>query len=118
MKTLRKIALLAIFALLYGKSNVIHAQSDSKKYDMVISFISTGSGIDAASFEKVSNYLNGNSKLKMEKLNWGREGEVDFYLDFDGLKRKEKKSIRKELIKLTENKELIQVSYDKSKRKG
>lgn len=68
-----------------------------KVYDMIISFISKGAGIDSDLKSKVDvalkNFNNTNkTDLKPEIISWGREGEVDYNFILKNLSTKQKKA--------------------------
>ena len=68
-----------------------------KVYDMIISFISKGEGIDRDLKTKVDAVLENFNKtnktdIKPEILGWGREGEVDYNFNLKNLSTKQKKT--------------------------
>jgi len=87
-------------------SNNIDSTSSSTKggnsqkelvYDVIISFISKGEGIDHKLVEKIDQAISKFNKdkkvsVKPEKLNWGREGELDYNIIFKNLSTTNKKA--------------------------
>ena len=68
-----------------------------KVYDMIISFISKGEGIDRDLKTKVDTVLENFNKtsktdIKPEIIGWGREGEVDYNFNLKNLSTKQKKA--------------------------
>ena len=65
--------------------------------NLVVSFYSIGSGIDYKSAEKFEQFLNtftleNGSKPVYEKIGWGREGEIDYFIALEGWKYSEAKT--------------------------
>ncbi|HKC67243.1 MAG TPA: hypothetical protein VKG26_03380 [Bacteroidia bacterium] len=84
--------------------------SKKEKYALEISFISIGSGIDVASFQKIDDYIkNHPKKPAVNVVQKGREGERIMYLKLDELSKKEKHEFVKEVEKLIVNKDLVKV---------
>jgi len=79
-------------------------------YDVIISFTSMGEGIDNSLKKEVDSLIaKYNNKhhlnIKPEKVNWGREGEVDYNISLKNLstaKKKEFISAIKEMVGISE----------------
>ncbi|GAB4255853.1 MAG: hypothetical protein Kow0079_12800 [Vicingaceae bacterium] len=87
-------------------------QSNQKTYDIVISFISMGEGID----EKTRDELVKSFKLKIdefktrvnvEQVPWGREGEIDYCFTLDNLTDSQKKELKKLIKQIVKDNQLI-----------
>ena len=82
-----------------------------EKYALEIAFTSIGTGIDAASFDKIDAYIKNHPKKPVVKtVQKGREGERIMYLKLDELTKKEKHEFIKEVEKLIINKDLVKVT--------
>ena len=85
-------------------------KNDTVIYDIIISFTSMGEGIDSALKKKIDAAITEyndkehvNSKPK--KVNWGREGEVDYNISLKNLSTSKKKdfiSAIKEMVGISE----------------
>lgn len=87
-------------------------QSNQKTYDIVVSFISMGEGID----EKTRDELVKSFKLKIdefktrvnvEQVPWGREGEIDYCFTLDNLTDSQKKELKKLIKQIVKDNQLI-----------
>jgi hypothetical protein len=62
----------------------INKANDSiNTYRIIVSFISTGQGLDIKAKGEFKNYISNfeqsqNVKISYEEIHWGREGEVDY----------------------------------------
>jgi hypothetical protein len=80
-------------------------------YSMVVSFFSIGSGIDrpvALDFnELVRTYQETfSNQFTAEKVGWGREGEVDYCIQLDNMKKADAEEFKKkanEILKKSEH---------------
>jgi hypothetical protein len=70
-------------------------QSNQKTYDIVVSFISMGEGID----EK--------TRVNVEQVPWGREGEIDYCFTLDNLTDSQKKELKKLIKQIVKDNQLI-----------
>lgn len=76
---------------LSNRDKSITEDSSVKKFSIIISFFSPGNGIDYRTKKKLVNFLNSNyPEIKYEKINWGKEGEVDFCFKLIELKKNRK----------------------------
>ena len=62
-------------------------------YSVVVSFISIGQGVDQKAIEQYNEFIaqfekENKVKINLEKVPWGREGEVDYCIDLSGLDKK------------------------------
>ena len=88
----------------------IETMPKKEKYALVIAFISKGSGIDGAAYDKIDNYIKNHPKKPVVNIiQKGREGEKSIYLKLDELSKKEKKEFIKEVEKLTAGNDLIMI---------
>jgi hypothetical protein len=65
---------------------VVNESIEKSDYDLVVSFISKGSGVDKNAINKLKTFLddyNSNSKKPVTYLvkSWGREGEKDYCIN-------------------------------------
>ena len=85
---------------------------------MIISFISIGAGTNTNALKQLEDFINefekNNSvKIKVNKISYGREGEIDYCFDLSALKTDIKKMFitkSKELLSKSEN-----VNYQENK---
>lgn len=115
---LTKITLFSCF-LLFG-SCLCSAQSEIKftqkkdTYQLVVSFISKGSGIDHKSKDKIDLFIQKQTKKPaFEICQMGREGETTYLFHLKELTKKEKKKFVIELKGQIIDKEMVHVEEDK-----
>jgi hypothetical protein len=78
---------------------------------LAISFNSIGSGINGAKYEEIKNYIDKHAKKpSYEQIPMGREGEVDICLSLKEMNNSEQKDFIKEIKKLAEGADRVQVS--------
>jgi hypothetical protein len=83
-------------------------QSSKEIYDLYVSFFSRASGIDYTAFEKFEAFLNEFSpKVQAEEIRWGREGEVDYCINFKNLTKAQKQKFLSEARKITEGSDRV-----------
>ena len=129
MRTLTTIILIAISSLFSCKnssqamgadkiepSNSGNAQETT--YDMIISFISKGAGIDRDMRDKVDAALQSfNEKHKIdlnpEILGWGREGEVDYNFVAKNLSTSQKKELASKIKEVVGSSDMVHVVFNK-----
>ncbi len=81
-----------------------------------VSFISIGSGTDGLTRKQFLEYLDSYQAeqkitLEINSWNWGREGEKDYCISTAKLAEEKYNILQDQIKKITENKELIRVSY-------
>lgn len=86
-------------------------------YDMILTFISKGEGIDHKLQEKVDNAIIAfNTKHKTnivpEKLGWGREGERDYNFILKNLSTALQKEFIKSIENLTANTDMVNITFN------
>jgi hypothetical protein len=118
---MKKISLILSILLFLGFANLQAQENKPKeskketmpkkeKYALEIAFISIGSGIDGASFDKIDAFIKNHPKKPAVKtVQKGREGERVMYLKLDELSKKEKHEFIKEVEKLIVNKNLVKI---------
>lgn len=84
-------------------------------YSMVVSFFSIGSGIDrpvALAFnELVRTYQeNYGTQFTAEKVGWGREGEVDYCIQLDKMKKADAEEFKKKASEILKKSEHVHTS--------
>ncbi|MCB0402547.1 MAG: hypothetical protein KDD41_10720 [Flavobacteriales bacterium] len=94
------------------------AQPEEGTYDMIISFISKGAGTDRVVKPKIDEYMTAfNEKhgltLNVDKVGWGREGEVDYHFDFENLSTAQKKEFISEVKAIVGSSDIVFVSLNK-----
>ncbi len=57
---------------------IVGSKPDSIRTRLVVSFISTGGGIDIAAQTNLDKWLSKHPEIKYAQNQWGREGEVDY----------------------------------------
>lgn len=66
------------------------AETKEHTYRLIISFISKGTGVDRNKVESFLTYVESHAKKPLyEKIQWGREGEMDFCLQLNELNKDE-----------------------------
>ena len=92
--------------------------NDDDTYDMIVSFISKGAGIDRDARKRVDKAIaDYNSKNKTEvtpeMIGWGREGEVDYNFHFKNLSTSQKKDFVSKIKAAIGASEDVYVSFNK-----
>lgn len=93
-------------------------QAQDETYDMIISFISKGAGTDRVVKPKIDEYITAfNEKhqlnLNLDKVGWGREGEVDYHFNFENLSTAQKKEFISEVKAIVGSSDIVFISRDK-----
>lgn len=76
------------------------AMTETKEhtYRFIISFISKGTGVDRNNVEALLKYVEAQPKKpEYEKIQWGREGEMDFCFQLNELKKDEQAKFIKDV---------------------
>ncbi|MDF1672343.1 MAG: hypothetical protein P1U41_02495 [Vicingaceae bacterium] len=86
-------------------------------YDIIVSFASKGTGINRDVKQKLDDALtvfsqNNGVTLNLEKLGWGREGEIDYLFLTKNLSTKQKKELKAKVKEVIGDTEMIFISYD------
>lgn len=86
-------------------------------YDMIITFISKGEGIDHKLQEKIDETIAAFNKkhkttLTPEKLGWGREGETDYNFILKNLSTDLKKEFIKSIEALTSTTDMANITFN------
>lgn len=95
----------------------------AKNYQFTVSFISIGSGTDANarnSFDKfVTNFeQKNNTKLAFVKVQWGREGEMDYCFDMNIMSLPQQEKFIAESKALLKNSKLVRYERNAICREG
>ena len=99
----------------------MHTKSSSNQdktiYDMIITFISKGEGIDhklQAKIDETIETFNKKHKTTVipEKLGWGREGETDYNFVFKNLSTPLQKELIKSIEALTSNTDMVTITFN------
>jgi len=101
-----------------GKNLPKDKVQDEVVYDMIISFISKGEGIDhnlkSKIDEKLKSFNQKNDvKLKPEIVGWGREGEVDYNFIGKNLSTKQKKELATQVKAAIGSSDMVHVVFMK-----
>ncbi len=76
------------------------AEGKSIKYRFVVSFYSPGNGIDGEAVDRLEKFLASHPKKPVvDKIRWGREGEVDYCFHLKEFSTKGKKKFMEEAKK-------------------
>lgn len=87
-------------------------------YDMIISFISKGAGIDHKLKGKIDAILKSfneknNTNIKPEIIGWGREGEVDYHFTGKNLSTSQKKALRSQVKEAIGTSDMAHLTFNK-----
>ena len=91
--------------------------ADTAKCSMLISFYSRGAGSDyevIAEFERfISDYgVSGKNVPTFERIRWGREGEIDYCIQWKDLAPEEKSKFTEQVNLILKKSKLVHVSYN------
>ena len=84
--SVRSLTCLLSFAVLIAgcKTTSTTVETDQQQKTVVVTFFSKGGGIDREAKHEFDELLasiqKDDEKLKIEKVNWGREGEIDYVI--------------------------------------
>jgi hypothetical protein len=117
MKT--RIVLLSIVAVLafackHSKSTEKTTGPAPTTYRAIVSFGSSGSGIDTKTVASLESYIMSFGKaegktLTYDKVNWGKEGEVDYCFPLSELSNGRQKDFVNGLINLTKSAKVVSI---------
>lgn len=108
-----------------GSDSIVPANSGKSKqtdnevvYDMIVSFISKGEGIDNAVRDKVDQAIEkfntkNKTSIQPEKVGWGREGEVDYLFKAKNLSTAQQKDFSAKIKAAVGNSDIVFISYNK-----
>ena len=90
---------------------------DNITYDLIISFISKGAGIDHSLKDKIDAIITefnnkNNVDLKYDKTGWGREGEVDYNFILKNLSTDQKKSFISSIKEAIGSSDMAQLTFN------
>jgi len=93
-------------------------QQEEVTYDMIISFISKGAGIDRDLKEKIDGVLKSfneknKTNLKPEILGWGREGEVDYNFIAKNLSTSQKEALASQVKEAIGSSDMVHLVFNK-----
>ncbi len=99
--------------------------SDTSNYSLLVSFFSIGSGIDFEVAKEYDQFIKkfeseNQGKLLVERIPWGREGELDYCIRFEGLSPVNQKALLDKTKEITSKSKWVNTSTDttcKRKRK-
>ena len=99
-------------------SETINSNAEILGYDMVISFISKGAGIDNQLKEKVDNFIitfnkENNTNIAPIKKGWGREGEIDYNFTLKNLSTSQKKKFISSIEELSSGSDMVHLTFNK-----
>ncbi len=125
---MKNVLLLAVFAISFlwlpaCKNQQKQAEKTTSKtqdmkqnntYSLVVSFISIGQGVDQEAIEQFNRFITGfetenKVTLNIEKIPWGREGEVDYCIDLSQIDEKIAQKFLTKTNELLSNNNLIKV---------
>lgn len=87
-------------------------QTTDSTYRFIVSFISKGAGIDSKSNDAIASYITtfnnqNDATVKYDKINWGKEGEMDYCFKLDELKSNKQVDFIKGFKNVTGSSDLI-----------
>lgn len=96
---------------------ITREESKEELFSMVVSFFSRGSGIDfmvAREYESlVKKYETSHpEKFTAERFGWGREGEVDYCIEFGELNKNIARAFLEESREITDKTDRVHVKMD------
>jgi hypothetical protein len=96
---------------------IMQSVSDTAKCSMLVSFYSRGAGSDYEVIAELNRFLaNGTSKNKkvpkFERIPWGREGEIDYCIQWNELSPDEKGRFEERVKQILNKSELVHISYN------
>ena len=96
------IILSLLFNFLYFKSSAGNITDTIPKFQarLVVSFNSICCGIDAQKHTKFIRFLKKNEKITHSKIDWGKEGEIDYGFKLNELSPEEQNKFIKKVKKL------------------
>jgi len=99
-------------------SETIKNNAEILGYDMVVSFISKGAGIDSKLKEKFDTFLisfNKENKTEIEpiKKGWGREGEIDYNFTLKNLSTSQKKEFISSTKEIVGGTDMVHITFNK-----
>jgi len=100
------------------KNNTKDSPQEDVIYNLVISFISKGEGIDHELKRKIDAALasfneKNKTDLKPEIVHWGREGEVDYLFLTKNLSTSQKKNLATQIKEAIGTSDMAQLQSDK-----
>ncbi len=99
------------------KKSTKQTNVEEKTYDMVLYFISKGEGIDMKLAAKINNIVSEFSKankvkIRLEKSNFGREGEVNYNFILNNLSTSKKKEFIKAIEAVIGKSDMVFVKFN------
>jgi hypothetical protein len=87
-------------------------QTTDSTYRFIVSFISKGAGIDSKSNDAIASYITtfnnqNDATVKYDKINWGKEGEMDYCFKLNELKSNKQEDFIKGFKNVTGSSDLI-----------
>lgn len=100
-----------------GKHETKNNMQEEVTYDMILSFISKGEGIDYTLKKKIDNILNSfnkknNTNLKPETLAWGREGEIDYNFITKNLSTSQKDELTSQVRETIGSSDMVHITFN------
>ena len=97
-----------------GSADKTQKMQQNNTYSLVVSFISIGQGVDQKAIEQYNEFIaqfekENNVKINLEKVPWGREGEVDYCIDLTGLDKKTAEKFSTKTEELLSKNNLVKV---------
>jgi len=101
-----------------SENDNIKSNAEILGYDMVISFISIGAGIDTKLKDKIDNFLisfnkENNTDVTPVKKGWGREGEIDYNFTLKNLSTSQKKKFISSIEELAGGSDMVHITFNK-----
>ena len=100
-----------------SSNKAMNSNDDKKKvYRLVVYFISKGSGVNSEVLQKLDAYVESHPKKPaVDKIRWGREGEVDYGFMLRELSTKEQDEFVSEVKKIIGRTDLVRVKENSTR---
>jgi len=93
----------------------VNAQTNDNNYRLIVSFISIGEGTDIKAHENFDAFMSSwqtenNKTLVVDKVPWGREGEVDYCFKLNELDKDSQAKFVSKVQDAVKDSKLVQIS--------
>ena len=101
-----RILFLILISTIISTAGISQENDPKETYDIVVSFMSQGEGLDYDVYEEFFVFLQVNdSKFHLDETRWGKEGEVDYCMNFHN--KKESEQLLKKIEEMAAKSELV-----------
>ena len=106
-----RILFLTLISILISTAGISQESTPKDTYDIVVSFMSKGEGLDYDVYEEFFVFMQANdSKFHLDEARWGKEGEVDYCMNFHN--KKESEQLLKKIEEMASKSELVKATRD------